>query len=75
MSWVYLVDIEVNMAALSEPLKRKEKEVTQDLLPEKSRVRYDEEYLKFLNWYNIENVRPCNIIYVSFLTFGLRLSR
>lgn len=49
------------MANLSESLKRKAKEITQDLLPTKSRIRYNEEYMKFFNWLKSENVQPCDV--------------
>jgi hypothetical protein len=45
------------MAKIPESLKRKAEAITEDLLPSKSKERYNEEYCKFVEWLGKENVR------------------
>ena len=42
--------------SIPDSLKRKSDQIAKYLLPEKSKVRYNEEYVKFLKWLDKENV-------------------
>jgi integrase len=56
-------------------LKRKAEEISEDLLPNKSKVRYNDVYEKFLAWLREENVMPRDVSDDILLVYLSNLSK
>ncbi|XP_039280998.1 uncharacterized protein LOC120350644 [Nilaparvata lugens] len=63
------------MEKMSESMKRRANEITEDLLPTKSRKRYDDAYEKFVQWLNEEKIVPTEVCDEILLVYLSNLSK